>query len=408
MTYSAATLQIINELFGDEDRIPVFDRTAFQPREELWQGIKVDIEEYENTTLQFTTLKRLHELALEMQFLDPFLSEIRKYFNNGKLSFDAPDNSLDAAPTENIFEYLQSEDIDLKSFIAHCYDFFRNNGLSIDVDRIEQRHKSRFSMQKRKIVRNTYIEHEEQETSKSFIEKGHQIDYPLLMLDRVVVFRHSKDHLSYNKEVRDVLKDNSFGFEIDVEGSQYTRRMMSEAGYSDAELDMYCPVNLADQFNLIKNRSILENYVITSKPKKARDGSGWSLLWKTEGITYRFNYQPPKGRPVSLLAHANMQRLVWAAILKDHPEFEEIYNEEFLAEPNFIPLGLEEYYSEYEDLVFKNLVSEINKTYDMMMARLGFSAVDKEKVETRISQVEVCWNLPMPVFVNHFLTRKYS
>lgn len=398
MVYSAETCQIITDIFGDVDRIPVFDSSSYQLPDKFWQGIKVQIEDHENTVLQYTTFQRLEELAREMKFYDPFLAEINCHLKTEKIS------------PENLVEIVRSVDVDLKQLNEHLCDFMKENGLALDIDFIQRRHKSRFSMAKRKIVRDTYVKYEEQQTSESFLQHGGELAYPDLMIDRIIYFVHSKEHLSYNKDVRDILKENGSAFtaSIDTERAEYSRREYLAAGYSKEEVDMYCPVNLDTRFNLIENRSVLNNYKLSNKPKKARDGKGWSLLWQTGGCIYRFNYEPPQGRPVSLMVHANMQRLVWERILNDYPEYEEIYQAEFLTDSNFIPLGFEFLYLEYEKSVFANLQRNIHTTYKSMMGRLGFKDIDFEKVDTRISQMELCWNLPIPTDVSKFLILKYE
>jgi hypothetical protein len=155
------------------------------------------------------------------------------------------------------------------------------------------------------------------------------------------------------------------------------------------------PADLNEEYDFMKHRSILTDYNLTSVPKVYKD----SYLWETEGATYRFRNNPPKGAPVSLFIYANLQRIVYKKMKEDIPEVEEAFNNELLDENNFIPMGYEKEYQKYEFEALQELKHKAKKAYYKMLERDGFEQeeIRKSPLEFNISQIEICWNTPLPL-----------
>ena len=396
MTTSA---QIIERIFGSPDRTPVFDRTAYSIPVEFWRNVESEIEIYKLTDLQYTTFSSLIDLAKEYDFYNSFLKECGLFLHLG------PDD------VDKFIEHFNTHDI--AGLNDHLLNFFCENKLKLAADLIDTRRKQRLGMKKRDIVRRAYREYEEKRTTDAFIIERDQLEFPDLMIDRFVWMIYADGHMAYKKDVKNIIIDNrdDFNYMILTDRAEYSKRDYQAANYTDEEIDMFVPHNLEDEFNLIKNRSVLDNFTLTTKPKKVRDGSGWSYLWKTDGMTYRFNYDPPQGRAVSLMILANMQRLVWQEVINNEPnreELEEIYNNEFLKESNFVPTGYEHLYQKYESNTFFNLISKSVKTYHTMMRSAGFDKIDKSTLIAKALQVEVCWNKQMPIDLGSHLWHRYD
>ncbi|NPE27621.1 hypothetical protein HNV12_06475 [Methanococcoides sp. SA1] len=383
--------EIISQIFGDADCIPVFDRTAYHIPLEFWKQVKVEIDDFEFNDLQSTTFYNLNERTNDRNFHDQFMSAAASY-----LDLD------DFTTSDDILEKCQN----LTELNEYLFDYLSEFGMRLDVDIIKQQQQSRFSMKRRDIVREAYRKYEEQQTSDAF--QTVDLDYPLLMIDRIVFFVFSSKCMSFNPSVKQTINDNlqQFHFTAETERWMHTKQNLLSTGYTDEEVDIFCPVDLDDEFDLMKHRSLLKNYDLTTKPKLVRDGSGWAYSWTENGMTYRFTHKPPAGRPIGLMVRANMQTMTWHRILQDHPEFEDVYNNEFLKEPNFIPLGYEKYYFQHEQSVFEKACDDILQTYHLMMNRIGFPKVDD--IACRVTQAEVCWNLPMPIDLGHHLWKKYD
>ncbi|WP_340819059.1 hypothetical protein [Methanolobus sp. WCC4] len=387
---------IIGRLFKDADRIPVYDRMAYSLPVEFWKRIENDILQFSTTELQYTTLLRLATLANEYDFYDPLKREISQHLN---------------LELEDVVPFLEKQNFDqydIGSLNYRLEKFLEDNGLGIEIDNIRRNHRQRLAMKRRDIIRTNYIEYEEARTALAFQSVWKEFDFPDLMLDRVEIMVFSEEYFTFKKDVQKIIEDSKFSFSIDIDRAEYTRRDYLDAGYSPEEVDMYCPVNLDEQFDFVKNRSVLSLCSLTSKPKKTRDGSGWSYVWREEGAIYRYNYRPPKGRPVSLMMHVNMQRSVWLEIVKDHPEYADLYDAEFLKESNFIPTECVHLYKEYEKRVFDAAVMKANQVFIKMMEHNGFTGVAHVKKQFRILQCEVCWNQPMPVDPGTHLWLKYD
>jgi hypothetical protein len=369
---------------------------AYEIPLEFWQRVQDDLEEYRTTELQYTTLLRLAELANEYDFYENFSREISRVLKIG------------ASSVSSLLDRRELDEYDLVDLNDRLLDHFAENGLAIEIDNIRRQRTQRFSMKRKDIIRANYREFEEARTALDFQQRKDSIDFPVLMLDRVELMIYSDEYMSYKKDVRAILEDSKFSFYVDIERAEYTRRDYLDAGYTAEEIDMYCPVNLDEQFSMIKNRSVLSNCQVTGKPKKVRDGSGWSMVWREDGVLYRFNYMPPAGRSVSLMLQLNMQRRVWKAILADHPGLDGVFNNEFLKESNFTPIGHEHLYVQYEKRVFDSLLQQAKTVYNKQMDLNGFKDVRSATKICRVLQSEVCWNQPLPVDPGLHLWLKYD
>nr|WP_321496315.1 hypothetical protein [uncultured Methanolobus sp.] len=398
---SVEVRSIVNSLFGDETNIPVSDVTAYDIPLEFWQCIQKDITEYIETELQWTTLLRYAEAANQFEYYKEFSEAL----------FTFLDLDIESDP-ETFFEkemYKEEQRTTISSLNSYLYSLFSDNGLKIEADKIKKNQQQRQSMKKLEMVRDAYREYEEIKTVEQFIELLDEIDFPeVIGVDRLQLVYRSEEYVTYKKDVKAVINDSKYSFYAEVQRAEYTRNNLREAGYSQDEIDMYCPVDLEEHYDYIKNRSIFSEYKVTSKPKKVRDGSGWSYLWKTEGVTYVFNVEPPHGRPVSLMVHANMQILVWKAIVEDYPQYQEAYDKEFLKEPNFIPTQYMHLYKQYEKQVFNELKQRSKKIYYKQMELHGFTGVKDSTLRVNLVQLELCWNQPMPVNPNAYLIHKYA
>ena len=405
--------QIIARLFGSSDRIPVFDRTAYSIPVEFWQGVEVEINNFKNNDLQYTTFIRLAELAREYRYFETFSKECVTFLQNKvELPRETPKRLFDIISF--IESKFKSDDFDLTTLNDHLLDFFRESGMLLHADTIDTQRKQRLSIKKRDIVREAYRRYEEDRTAKAFIDDRENVEFPKLMVDRFVCMIYSDQHISFRKHVKDVIKSNrsDFDYMILTDRSEYSKRGLLEQ-YPDSkdEVDMFVPHNLEDEFNLIKNRSVLNNYELTSKPKKVRDGAGWAYLWQEKGVTYRFIYDPPKGRAVSLLILANMQIMTWQKALQNElnrDELQKAYDDDFLKDPNFIPIGYEHLYHKYENQVFHDLVTSATDTYFKMMGSIGFDDLDHSMLNARVTQLELCWNKAMPIDLGTYLWNRYD
>ena len=405
--------QIIERIFGSPDRVPVYDRTAYIIPVEFWQRVEAEINDFRDTGLQYTTFIRLSELAREYRYYETFLKKCIKFLRNvTTLPTGTPAGLFDIESF--ISAKLNSDEhFDITALNDHLLDIFRDNGLRLHADLIDTRRKQRFGMKKRDIVREAYREYEEKLTSEAYRIECDTIKFPELMLDRVVWMIYSDEHISFKGDIKDTISANRSGFDFMVmtDRAEYTRRDYLAANYTDEEVNEFVPHNLDDEFDLIKHRSVLTNYDLTSKPKLVRDGIGWSYLWQTAGVTYRFNHDPPQGRAVSLMMLTNMQVLTWQEILNRESNTDELqtaYDNEFLKESNFIPTGYEHLYRKYECEVFHNLISKSTKTYHEMMGSIGFPKITSSTLNARVMQAELCWNKSMPLDLGSHLWHRYD
>ena len=404
--------QIIERIFGSSDRVPVYDRIAYHIPVEFWQGVEAEIDMFKVTELQYTTFVRLSELAREYRYFETFTKECVKFLQNKvELPRETPKAMFDI--DSFIESKYKSNDFSLTDLNDHFLNIYRDNRLKLHADKIDEQRKQRLSMKKRDVVRETYRRYEEQRTSKAFVLNREKINFPDLMVDRFVCMIYSDQHISYKKNIKDTINANrsEFDYMILTDRAEHQRRSLDDAGYSKDEVDMFVPHNLDDEFNLIKNRSVLTNYELSSKPKQVRDGAGWAYLWQEKGVTYRFIYNPPNGRAISLLILGNMQVMTWQKALQNEPnpdELKKAYDNDFLKEPNFIPTGYEHLYHKYEYQVFHDLIASVTETYFDMMGSLGFTDLDHSMLNARVTQLELCWNKAMPINLGSHLVNRYN
>jgi hypothetical protein len=264
-----------------------------------------------------------------------------------------------------------------------------------DVGRVN----ARYNWFKRTELRKAYKEYDDKISKKFYEENPVCLDYPNpMMLDRIAVFVYSTDLMSYMGDVKDAIENSKVSSEIVTEQLMYDKIQMQEEGYSEEEIESLLPDDLDLRFSFMETRSILSGFKLQRKPKEYRDGSGSMLLWHTDGATYRYRHNPPKGAPISLAGFYNMQRLVYNMLLQDHPEIEKAYNEEFIEESNFIPFGYEIEYLKYEKQVMEDLKEKTVEFFiDMTRDKLKINPVDfVDGIKISISQIEVCWNQELP------------
>lgn len=402
---------VISSIFGNCDNIPVFDQTAYNLPLEYWKRAYFDVLDYETNELQWTTLIRIEEIARKFEFDKKVYQEICE-----QLQFESVQDVTKFFAEK---EYREIGSIDALN--EHLLTFLSENGMLIEADRFRRNQRQRRSMERRKIVRDSYKLYYQEVVSNKFKRDFKTLDFPKTMVDRCNFTVYSPDYFTYMKDVEERLKDSVFHKHIETDRAMYTRQQLDDAGYSADEIAMYLPTDLDTQFDFIKNRSILSIFkeddpdnpgerrcTLTNKPKKTRDGSGYSYIWREDGITYRFAYKPPKGRPVALMVYLNMQERVWKHIKERHPEYIDIYDKQFLKDSNFIPSECVHLYKRYEKNIFNKVVQKVRKVYVDMMNLNGFTGVDNEKIIVKLSQIEICWNNPLPIDPGTHLWIKYD
>ena len=363
---------IISEIFGTTDRIPIFDRMAYDLPYKFWQLVQQQVNAFELTDLQHTTLIRLYELAKEYKYEHVFFAECSKVLN------------IDVSDIQSFFDNFDNVKYKLKNITElndHLLELFADDGLAIDCHKIKSHRQNRLNINRREITRLAYRQFEEQRTTEAF--KTSKIIEPSLMIDRIVFFVFSKKHMTYKPNVKDTIDTNSadYRFMVECDREMYTRKQLREAKFDDEDINKFCPVNLDAEFDLMENRSLFKRYHLTSKPKLVRDGAGMATAWREDGLLYKFLHQPPSGRPISLMVSANMQTLTWKEVLSCESNSDELkkeYDAQFLKDPNFIPSGRVDLYQKHESKVFHGLHSRVRSAYINMMDRNGFSDIDND------------------------------
>ena len=210
---------------------------------------------------------------------------------------------------------------------------------------------------------------------------------------------YSPQFMSHDRDVKDVIDKNRVSYETNIERLMFDKRQLEAAGYSKEEIESLMPEDLEERFSFMENRSITDGFNLQNKPTEHRDGSGKMLIWKTEGAVYRLRHNPPGGAPISLTGFYNVQRIVYKMLVQKYPEIQKAYDDELLEETNFIPLGFEEKYLEFEQQVMNDLEEKTREFFmDLLIRKIGFNSVDvyQADVKVSISQIEVCWNQPVP------------
>jgi hypothetical protein len=207
---------------------------------------------------------------------------------------------------------------------------------------------------------------------------------------------------------------SAFAKDVVWESLMYRKYALRDAGYTEKDIEDYSyhnlPAVIDDEFDFMKHRSILPNFKLTEKPKLSKD----AYWWREEGIVYKFKFDKHSGAPISMFLLANMQRLVYWKLKEKYPEIEDAFNEELLEETNFIPMGWEEKYLEYEQVVLNELKDTAKCTYPIMLERLGFNAgkVHSTEFVTNLHQIEVCMNTRLPLdpinYMQNRATNYYS
>ncbi len=389
-----ANKKIIDELFRDESKIPIADVKSYELPTSFWRSIESAIKDYKQSKYDIDLFDRFQEDICLFDYIlkdgpTPFCELVRRH--------------LGLTEKESIDHYYSNPgSIDrLSEFNDKICDYYRENGYRIRIDRFLKNENSKFSNFKREFVRDQYLEWDTLLMDDFYKQDSEHIEYPTLMVDRISLQVYSKDYLTFKGDVKKVIKTTAprFQKEVLVERLMRHKQELSNKGYDIEDIEDYVeqflPTNLDEEYDFMKHRSILPDYSLTSIPKSYKD----SYLWETEGITYRFRNNPPKGAPVSLFIYANMQRIVYKKMKEDIPEVEEAFNNELLDENNFIPIGYEKEYHKYEQQAFQELKHKAKKAYRKMLEREGFEQdeIRKAPMEFNISQIEICWNTALPL-----------
>lgn len=385
---------IIEKLFGDESKIPIADVKSYELPTSFWRSTESVFEDHKQNKYDIDLFNRFQE---DICVFDSFLEDAPIPFSEllGK--------HLGITEKESIEQYYSKpEDIErLAEFNDIICDYYRKNGHRIKIDKFLKNEKSKFSNFKREFVRDQYLEWDTLLTDDFYKNDSEHIEYPALMIDRISLQVYSKEYLTFKSNVKKAIRNTMHRFQHEVEIERYMRHKneLSNKGYSIEDIEDYAysclPADLEEEYDFMKHRSILPDYNLTSVPKAYKD----SYLWETEGVTYRFRNNPPKGAPVSLFIYANLQRIVYKKMKEDIPEVEEAFNNELLDENNFIPIGYEKEYQKYEFEALQELKHKAKKAYYKMLEREGFEQeeIRKAPLEFNISQIEICWNTPLPL-----------
>ncbi|MDY0292547.1 MAG: hypothetical protein RBR02_09465 [Desulfuromonadaceae bacterium] len=322
------------------------------------------------------------------------------------------ENGKDQSVADSVFSIIFKE----AEFYSDLFPWL-NNVLKIYLKKhkfnqrpndLVQNVRNLYSYHKRTVLRDEYRKYDSEISRDFYIEDPLNIEYPVLMLDRVSIFVYSTDLMSYMKDVQSAIEKSTMSKDILTEQLVYDKRQMQEEGYSEEEIESLMPEDIDERFSFIENRSILNGFKLQRKPIEYNDGSGKMLLWHTDGATYRYRHNPPGGAPISLAGFYNIQRIVYNMLLEKYPEIEDVYDEELIEETNFIPVGYEKAYLEFEEIVMDDLKQKTLEFFvDMTSERLK---IDKEifisGMKISINQIEVCWNQPLPFDTFGYLHEK--
>ena len=395
-------LKIIEEIFGEEGKIPIRDPKTFDAMPlSFWQTVKKLLDQYlitKNIPDLFLELKELVKVAGNMGFEDeeiyilfmnpPMLTVTGKlgktkvfsrrnslFFIESMIStrlmkFSYKDRiaadfkGLSDMPLVHAVEKKQYDDrffnyvkkffalvnIHVEQFTelfnwmnAVLKDFLIMKGFPNRAINAEKKVTQRFREHRRQFLRDEYQKYDSEISHDFFVNDPVKIAYPQAMIDRILIRVYSPDYMAYNPTVAGVVVRNSIKEDVYVEQMMSSKRRYIEAGYTEDEIASIFPVGLDKEFSLRENRSVLSNFRLTGDPKVVKDGIGHAYLWRTEGITYRFVYEHPSGNgPMRLDMVANMQRIIYKKLAEDCKEIVEAFNNELIEETNFIPLGFEE------------------------------------------------------------------
>lgn len=394
------SLKIIESIFGEEGKLPIFDPKAYEAMPlSFWQNFKSELDYfYHKTNIPdlFYELKELVKAAgsfseeeIVKLFMEPpayavtgMIGKERVYSRRNQLYFA---ESLILLRLSGAFlhkdpdvGYLKSEShfflasaIEQKKYDEKFFRFIKRFFVVIDryadqftdlydwmisilrdylisknyfrrLKSAERKVKKRFADYRRTLLRDKYQEYDSKISQEFFEKDPVLIEYPELMIDRINISVYSEEFMGYKDTVAGTVNVSPMEKDIETEQLMYAKRNLENEGYSDEEIESLFPIGLDKDFSFMENRSVLSGFKLKEKPKKIKDGNGSSLLWRTEGITYRFVYVHPSGfGPIRLDMYANMQRIIYNKIAMDCPEIIGAYNEELIEETNFIPLGFE-------------------------------------------------------------------
>ncbi len=394
------SLKIIEELFGEEGKMPIKDPKTYEAMPlSFWTAVKRDLDIYKlktNIPDLFFELKELVKKAgnlseedIIIMLLHPnpytitsFLGKINVFslrnplyfaeniiltMMSGKLFDRDPDvtalrsESLlsisrsieEKRYNEKFFKFIKRFFVVISRYAEHFTELF-NWCIAVLKDYLylknyktlvkttEKKIRKRFADYRRNMLQKQYQEYDSKISEEFFEKDPVNIEYPELMIDRISIGVYSEEFMCYREDVTNQLSMSSMDKDIQTEQLMYTKMNLVQSGYTDEEIEVLFPIGLDKEFSFMENRSVLSGFKLKDKPKRIKDGAGFSYLWRTEGITYRFIYNHPSGYgPIRLDMYANMQRLVYNRIAENCAEIVEAYNEELIEETNFIPIGYE-------------------------------------------------------------------
>ena len=401
----ADSLRIIETYFKDETLLPLVDAKGYNNiPNSFWKDIEKQIKTYDQkhyTPQVFFSLFELvtSELISPEEVITLFsqiknkpeeLADLKTNKTQTKLSAERFLKTLKENPESFTNLFLWMTDV-LKAFL-------KENHYGHTASRTISEHNQAYAYFKRRTLRLAYGEYDADLSKKFYEENPIGIKYPIQMLDRVLVMAYSTDFLTFKPNVKATIAENTISEDTAIERLMYDKQKMIEEGFSFEEIDRLMPEDIDEKFSLMETRSISAAFNLKRKAKECQDGSGKALMWHTEGATYRLRYNPPKGAPISLAVIYNVQRIVYNMMIQKYPEVEEAYKNELLEETNFIPLGYEMEYLEFEKQVIEDIGNKTVDFYiDALIEKLNFN--EKEvldaDIKINISQLEICWNQPL-------------
>ena len=420
-------ISLIRELFDKEDKVPVADVLAYDLPLDFWVYIRDSIKRYEEEAYPAGLYNRLCEsLFFNMDTLTLF--DELETSNPGDINHFHLTNFRAV-----LAEYIGIQDIKKLDRILYCleYNFIEQEGLTrggfvgrlcsfyLDYSEDEESHpyrvlvkqamrkeQQKFSQAKRDITRKKYVEWDSRLTDR-FFQEAEFIEYPALMLDRIVLQVYSDTFMTWRKPVKTLVATGAANFLKDaVAESRGYNVSQLRTEFDDIDVEKYLELfgnDLDDRFDIMKTRSIVGSLDLSDKPKlvdKSKAGGSISYYFKEEGCTFWFIAKPASaGGPLSLMVSANMQTRVFRRLVRDYPNIQEAYDEEFLHDPNFIPMGYEDLYCQYEQDELNRLKDKALSVYALMLERLGVppDVLRTARIKSSINQVEVCWNNDLPL-----------
>ena len=417
---------LIDCLFDKDDKIPVGDVRAYDLSLDFWVPVYLNIIHYESVEYPKGFYFRLCTL-FKIDFVGMIPDQDFKYWSADALFHLSIFRSvlIEYTGIENTVQldwiltwFISPPDLTFKgfsllTFLQRLYSFYvdySKDGIShpyrIAVKIERRKEQQKFSQYKRDTTRKKYIEWDSRLTDRFFREADF-IQYPDLMLDRIVLQVYSEEFMTWKKDINKKVSSGRVDFLKDAvaESRNYDISLLKKE-FGKTDTDEYQKLFRNDydsRFDLMETRSITQSLQLANQPKvinKTKSGGSLSYYFYEDGCTYWFIASPAtKGGPLSLMVSANMLIRVFKKLSEIHPKIIIDYEEEFLKDPNFIPMGWEKEYQVCEQAVLLELQNKALSVYALMLERLGFSKelISNSILIYNINQVEVCWNNPLPL-----------